>query len=79
MADMKALLDSLISLGKTVLPLIVPGAGPMIEIGERVIEAIDHAKATAGADTPAELDQIRGDLDARVNAHVDQTIANLRD
>ncbi len=73
-----ALLDSLVSLGKVVAPLIHPAAGPLITVGEKVIEAIDHAKETFGADTPSELDAVRGDLDARVNAKVEDTIAKLR-
>ena len=75
---MKHLLD----MAKSALPLIdeaigTSWIGAAVTAGQAVLKLIDGVKE-AGHQTPAELDATRDELEQRVNAHVDQTIGNLR-
>jgi hypothetical protein len=76
------LFKNIISMGKELLP-IIEGAvgttwiGAAVTAGQAVIGLIDGVKEASGQTTP-ELDATRDALEAKVNAHVDQTAADLR-
>lgn len=77
---MSSLIDlgkNLLAIGERLLPLVVPGATPIIEAAQSVVAGIDNFKQIEGAQTLPELDAIRDQLEAKVFAHADKTAASL--
>ena len=72
--SIKDVAGDIVAAGKAILPLIVPGAGPIIEAGERIASALDKIVDIDGAPDAAETrDQLRD----RVNANLDRAIGKL--
>lgn len=72
MADLKKLLDSIIDVGKVVVPVV---GGPGAAAALKAIDALlDAGKNIAGPKDKETLDE----LQKRVNAHADKVIAGLR-
>jgi short-subunit dehydrogenase len=76
--NLSAIASQLVSLGKTFLPLLVPGAGPILTMASKVADAIDEGKHIFSATDQAALTATTDALRTKVNAHVDSTIAKLR-
>jgi hypothetical protein len=79
---MSDFIKNIIDMGQKLLPIIDAAVGTTwigaaVNAGKAVIDLIDGVKA-AGDATPEEMDATRDALEQRVNAHVDQTISDLR-
>lgn len=79
MADAKTMLDAILAVAKAAAPIVGNGAPEVVELGERLVELIDHAvDEFSGNPIPDELIDKRDELEEAVNAHVDQTVKKLR-
>lgn len=78
MADIKGLFDSIKEVGEAILPLLPANAQAGVHAAEKLIELIDHATETFSDEATGDLDELREDLEERVNAHVDDTVDKLR-
>lgn len=76
--NLSALASQLVSLGKTFLPMLVPGSGPIITMASKVADAIDEGKHVFSETDQAALTATVDQLRTKVNAHVDSTIDKLR-
>ena len=79
---MNAAIQNILDMAKKLVPVIgsfagSPLIGAAVGAGQAVLKLIDGVKE-AGHQTPAELDETRDALEAAVNAHVDQTVEDLR-
>lgn len=72
------IIDTILDVAQAVSAMVVPGASEVIAAGKSVIALIDEAKETFSESDTARLDAVRADLEAKVNAHADETIARLR-
>lgn len=75
--DIKAIIHAIVDVAKAVAPTIVPGGTAAIAAAESVVALIDKAKDIFAEHDQSELEAVRSDLVARVNAHADKTIASL--
>jgi putative intracellular protease/amidase len=72
MADLKKILNSIIDVGKLVVPVVGgPGAAAALKAIDSLLDA---GKSIAGPDDKETLEE----LQARVNAHADKVISSLR-
>lgn len=78
MTDPRALIAGIASLAETVLPLIVPGSKPMIEAGHKLVDLINATRETFPEDNHDTLDMTQEDIEERISAKVDDTVAKLR-
>lgn len=77
--NFKTILDQILALGQTVLPFLKDTpAGPILAIGEKVLELIDKAQEVLTEDDAAKLSALRDELEPLVMAHADATAAKLR-
>lgn len=76
--NISELIDDVLDVAELVAPLIVPGAGPMIEAGKKLAGVLEKAKADVAETSAERLNETLTDLEARVFAHADQTEDNLR-
>lgn len=79
---MEESIKNIIALARNLAPIIGALAGteligPAIAAGQAVLDLIDGVKKTSG-ESQEELEASRAELEAVVNAHVDQTIGRLR-
>lgn len=72
------IIDTILDVAQAVSAMVVPGAAEVIAAGKSVIALIDEAKETFSESDTSRLDAVRADLEAKVNAHADETIARLR-
>lgn len=68
--------EDLVDAGKRIIPLIVPGAGPIIEAGEKMADALDKLVYLNIGDAP-DAAETRDQLRDRVNANLDRAIDKL--
>lgn len=78
MTDPRALIDGIVSVAETILPLIVPGSKPMIEAGHKLVDLINATRDTFPDDNHDKLDMTQEDIEERISDHVDDTVAKLR-
>lgn len=78
MSDFSKIAGLVMEAAKDLAPLIVPGAPLAIKAGEKLVAALQELGDKVPPQTRAELDAQRLALEARVNAHADETIARLR-
>lgn len=79
MADGKTIIDALFSVVKAAAPVIGGGAPAVIELGQRLVELVDHTiDEFSGDKIPDELVDMRDEIETRVNAQVDKTVKKLR-
>ena len=79
---MSNVLENILAMGKEVAPLIEKLAGTTligtaIQIGQGVIELANQYKANHAVEDQGELDAMLAEVEARVSAHADNTIASL--
>lgn len=58
-------------------PQIVPGAGPLIALGQTIVKAIDDGKAANGGSLPPAAASGHSALFDKVKAHADGTLSRL--
>jgi len=78
LTDPRALIDGIVSVAETILPLIVPGSKPAIEAGHKLVDLIIATREAFPEDNHDKLDMTQEDIEERINAHVDGTVAKLR-
>ena len=75
--NLTGLAGDLLAAAKGIIPMIVPGAGPLIKVAEHILAAGARVKEDLTA--PYEdLDETLDELHARVNATVDAVRGRLR-
>lgn len=62
---------------KQLAPMIVPGAGPAIALGESIVKALDDGKEANGGQLPPEAADGHSALYNKVKAHADSTFDRL--
>ena len=83
MQDLTQLLDDLLAVAYSLAPVVeaVTGKGELVTAATTaargVIDLVDRSIALFGATDQAKLTAAREQLQARVNAHADRTIASL--
>lgn len=75
--QLNGLLSMLGNAAKTLAPMIVPGAGPLIAAGKALSEAFTAAKTANGGTAPPEAEAAHDALFDRVKAHADSTLGRL--
>jgi hypothetical protein len=75
--DVESIIDAMLGVAKAALPL-VQGGQEAAELGEKVVELIDHARDTFEGEDMDELIEQRDAIEQAVNSHVDSTVAKLR-
>lgn len=75
--DFHGLIAKIEGVAASVLPTIVPGAGPAIAAGKAVVDLIDSARKTFGEKDTAVLQAQREALVERVSRHAESTAASL--
>jgi hypothetical protein len=75
--NLNSIFAGLTGAAKTLLPLMVPGAGPLLKAGEAIVSAIDHLKQSNGGQAPADALQVREALMTKVRAHAESTAGRL--
>ncbi len=81
--NLSGILSSMLEVAQAAAPIIGHGAPEAIALGKSVVAMIDQVKEnmpfTDEADAGmGELIARRDEIEARVNAHVDQTVGRLR-
>lgn len=77
--EFKTILDKILELGQTLAPFLQgTPVGPVVAIGQQVLELIDKAQEVLDEDDAARLSALRDELEPLVMAHADQTAAKLR-
>lgn len=74
---LNGLAGNLLRIGESLLPMIVPGAGPVIAAAKEAAGALGKIKAIEGISDPAALEAMQGQLEAAVFAHADRTLDSL--
>jgi hypothetical protein len=75
---MSDLVNTISSIAEKLGPMLVPGAGAAIAIGQDLLKLIDSTKAVVSEQDGAKLDSIRDELEPKVMKHADDTEARLR-
>ncbi|MBN8843240.1 MAG: hypothetical protein J0H88_08325 [Sphingomonadales bacterium] len=68
----------LIAAARDIVPAIVPGAAPAIQLGKAILDALEAGKDLVTPGDQADYGETREALRAKVLAHFDSTIAGLR-
>lgn len=77
--DFKTILDKILELGQTLAPFLKgTPVGPVVAIGQQVLELIDKAQEVLDEGDAAKLKALRDELEPLVMAHADATAARLR-
>lgn len=77
MSGLNGILSLLGNAAKTLAPLIVPGAGPLLAAAESLTSAFTGIKAANGGQAPADAEAAHDALFARVKAHAEGTLGRL--
>jgi len=75
---MNDVLAKIIEAGKAIIPAMVPGAGAALAAGKAIAEAIEAGRDLLTPGDQSAADETLAELQQRVNAHFDDTIAKLR-
>lgn len=79
MANGKTIIDALLSVVKAAAPVIGGAAPAVVELGQRLVELVDHTiDEFQGDKIPDDLIEMRDEIETRVNSQVDKTTDRLR-
>jgi hypothetical protein len=77
MSGLNGILSMLGNAAKTLAPMIVPGAGPLLSAAEALSNAFKSVKNANGGQAPADAEAAHDALFAKVKAHADSTLSRL--
>ena len=75
---MNDVLKFLLGAAKDIIPLMVPGAGPVLAAGQKIRDALEAGKDLFEPGDQSEVEGTIRELNTAMNAEVDAEIAALR-
>lgn len=75
---MEDVLKKLLEAGQAIVPALIPGAGPVLVAGKKILEALEAGKDLFEPGDQSEAEGTIRELNTAMNAEVDAEIAALR-